>query len=184
MVTADEGPSAELIDMTRRFWIGLVLSLPLIALATGSRYYLARDPESTPGHESRQCVICENHFEPADVTHCPAYVGTICSLCCSLDARCGDLCKPQASLASQWRAALHWLLPRAVWPYLETGVGHFLLLALVIAPVLAAVFVTAALAVVAGAYVATNSGAATASLASQRSCINAARRAESKSAIV
>ena len=34
---------------------------------------------------------------------------------------------------------------------------------------------TAALAVVAGAYAATNSGAATASLASQRSCINAAR---------
>src|SRR5215213_4486661 len=34
---------------------------------------------------------------------------------------------------------------------------------------------TAALAVVAGAYAATNSGAATASLASQRSCISAAR---------
>ncbi len=30
-----EGPSAELVDMTRRFWIGLVLSLPVLALEMG-----------------------------------------------------------------------------------------------------------------------------------------------------
>ena len=29
---ADEGPNAELADMTRRFWIGLALSIPLLAL--------------------------------------------------------------------------------------------------------------------------------------------------------
>jgi Cu+-exporting ATPase len=34
-VTGDEGPSAELIDMTRRFWIGLVLAVPVIALEMG-----------------------------------------------------------------------------------------------------------------------------------------------------
>jgi len=34
-VTGDEGPSAELIDMTRRFWIGLVLTVPVIALEMG-----------------------------------------------------------------------------------------------------------------------------------------------------
>jgi Cu+-exporting ATPase len=33
-VTA-EGPNVELIDMTRRFWIGLVLSLPVVALEMG-----------------------------------------------------------------------------------------------------------------------------------------------------
>ena len=32
-VTADEGPNPELIDMTRRFWAALALSLPLLALA-------------------------------------------------------------------------------------------------------------------------------------------------------
>jgi len=32
-VTADEGPNAELIDMTRRFWVNVVLTLPLLALA-------------------------------------------------------------------------------------------------------------------------------------------------------
>jgi Cu+-exporting ATPase len=35
VVTADEGPNPELIDMSRRFWVGLVLSLPLFALAMG-----------------------------------------------------------------------------------------------------------------------------------------------------
>ncbi len=36
MVTADPGSNDELIDMTRRFWIGLVLSLPVFALEMGS----------------------------------------------------------------------------------------------------------------------------------------------------
>ncbi|RJF87487.1 copper-translocating P-type ATPase [Oleomonas cavernae] len=35
VVTADTGPSAELVDMTRRFWIGLVLALPVLALEMG-----------------------------------------------------------------------------------------------------------------------------------------------------
>jgi Cu+-exporting ATPase len=34
-VTADTGPSPELIDMTRRFWIGLALAVPVVALAMG-----------------------------------------------------------------------------------------------------------------------------------------------------
>ena len=34
-VTADEGPSPELKDMTRRFWIGLALSVPVLALEMG-----------------------------------------------------------------------------------------------------------------------------------------------------
>ena len=47
------------------------------------------------------------------MAHCPAYRGPICSLCCTLDARCDDLCKPEARLAAQWSATLRWLLPRA-----------------------------------------------------------------------
>jgi Cu+-exporting ATPase len=34
-VTADEGPSHELVDMTRRFWGSLVLTVPVLALAMG-----------------------------------------------------------------------------------------------------------------------------------------------------
>ena len=32
---------------------------------------------------------------------CPAYAGPICSLCCSLDARCHDICKPHARIQAQ-----------------------------------------------------------------------------------
>ncbi|MDP9630355.1 UNVERIFIED_ORG: Cu+-exporting ATPase [Ensifer adhaerens] len=35
VVTAETGPSAELIDMKRRFWIGLVLTMPVLALEMG-----------------------------------------------------------------------------------------------------------------------------------------------------
>ena len=41
MVTADEGPSAELIDMARRFWIGLALSLPVLVLEMGGHLFPA-----------------------------------------------------------------------------------------------------------------------------------------------
>ncbi len=34
-VTADEGPSHELVDMTRRFWVSLALTVPVLALAMG-----------------------------------------------------------------------------------------------------------------------------------------------------
>jgi Cu+-exporting ATPase len=34
-VVADEGPDPELADMTRRFWISLVLAIPLLAIAMG-----------------------------------------------------------------------------------------------------------------------------------------------------
>ena len=35
LATADTGPNPELIDMTRRFWIGLVIALPVLALEMG-----------------------------------------------------------------------------------------------------------------------------------------------------
>jgi P-type Cu+ transporter len=35
-VTAEAGPNAELIDMTRRFWIGLVLTVPVVGLEMGA----------------------------------------------------------------------------------------------------------------------------------------------------
>ncbi|MEO5661060.1 MAG: ATP-binding protein, partial [Polaromonas sp.] len=111
---------------------------PVIAWATKGRYYIAR--RSGPGAATQCCVICERRYEGPDMAHCPAYQGPICSLCCTLDARCGDLCKPHASLSAQWSAALRWLLPRRAWPYLDTGLGHFLLLMGVIVPLLAALF--------------------------------------------
>lgn len=122
------------------------VTAPLIAWATRGRYYIARSSgvseadASYQRYATQQCVICERAYEGPDMAHCPAYQGPICSLCCTLDARCGDLCKPQASLSAQWSAALRWLLPHRIWPYLDTGLGHFLLLMLIIVPLLASVF--------------------------------------------
>lgn len=36
VMTAEDGPNYELIDMTRRFWIGVVLTLPVFALEMGA----------------------------------------------------------------------------------------------------------------------------------------------------
>jgi len=126
------------------------VTAPLIAWATQGRYYMARQSAAPAGgavgegackrYQVQRCVICERQYEGPDMAHCPAYQGAICSLCCTLDARCGDLCKPHASLSSQWSATLRWLLPRRSWSYLDNGLGYFLLLMLVTAPLLASVF--------------------------------------------
>ena len=39
IATADSGPNHELIDMTRRFWIGLILALPVFVLEMGSHVF-------------------------------------------------------------------------------------------------------------------------------------------------
>ncbi|MFZ2121804.1 MAG: ATP-binding protein [Rhodoferax sp.] len=125
-----------------------LISSPLMAMATRGKYYLARQTDTVPAADAgtcprlrlQRCVICERDYEAPDMAHCPAYQGPICSLCCTLDARCGDLCKPHASLATQWSAMLRWLLPRRTWALLDKGLAYFLLLMLVIAPLLGGVF--------------------------------------------
>ena len=67
---------------------------PLIAYLTRGRYYIAREATLPTGPTLRhECCICANAFEHEDMSHCPAYQGAICSLCCSLDGRCMDSCK-------------------------------------------------------------------------------------------
>jgi signal transduction histidine kinase/DNA-binding NarL/FixJ family response regulator/purine-cytosine permease-like protein len=65
---------------------------PLIAWLTDGKYYLAR-PCDAPEVAAKPCVICGKAFEAEDMAQCPAYAGAICSLCCTLDARCHDMCK-------------------------------------------------------------------------------------------
>ncbi|MQA17982.1 hybrid sensor histidine kinase/response regulator [Rugamonas rivuli] len=101
---------------------------PLIAIATKGKYYIARKPAHV---HSKTCVICEKEYESEDMAHCPAYQGSICSLCCCLDARCNDVCKPHAKVSSQWQAAMQALLPKSLWRYLSSGLGHYLLLMIV-----------------------------------------------------
>lgn len=107
---------------------------PLIAWLTQGRYYLAR-PVSIIAADSDQdieCCICENHFEHEDMTSCPAYGGAICSLCCSLDARCGDYCKPGGGYAEQIRNTLSAIIPARWMPPSGSRIGHFFALLLLI----------------------------------------------------
>ena len=113
---------------------------PLIAWATKGRYYIARSEQHLPKQATHVCVICERDYEGPDMAHCPAYQGPICSLCCTLDARCGDLCKPHAKLSTQWAAVLRRVLPKRVWPYIHSGLGHYLMLMALVAPFLAGFF--------------------------------------------
>lgn len=108
--------------------LSALVAAPLIALATGSRFYIARTPATPPHAASSRCVVCDNAFEPADTAQCPAYGGTICSLCCSLDVRCEDRCKTGAGLREQFHGMLEALLPSRVAVRLKTDVGRYLLM--------------------------------------------------------
>lgn len=106
-----------------------LITSPIIAWLTKGRYYIARKPYSFPvGRRIQKCVVCEREYETDDMAHCPAYQGAICSLCCCLDARCNDICKPQASLPQQWIALNKLFLPKVLWPHIKGGVAHYLLL--------------------------------------------------------
>jgi signal transduction histidine kinase/CheY-like chemotaxis protein len=86
-------------------FVGLLTAFaaaPILAFATRGRHYLAREPDRGPAAVGRRtCCICEHTFDSEDMASCPAYDGPICSLCCTLDARCGDRCKPGHSLTEQ-----------------------------------------------------------------------------------
>lgn len=94
------------------------VAVPALAVLTKSKYYLARQshqlipivkekislqPKDTGNYRrlTLKCVICENEFEREDMAFCTAYENPICSLCCSLDSRCLDSCKPKARLRDQ-----------------------------------------------------------------------------------
>ena len=121
-------------------FIALITALtasPLIAWYTKGKYYIAR-PAVMP--ISSRCCICEREYEHEDMAHCSAYQGPICSLCCTLDARCNDRCKPDdAKVSVQATQLMRRLLPRFMWRPLESGLAHYLLLMLAIAGLLAAV---------------------------------------------
>ncbi|TPQ27193.1 response regulator [Methylomonas koyamae] len=74
--------------------LGLAFALaPALAWFSQGKHYLARDRDERNRYARNTCSICENEFEHDDVAYCPAYGGSICSLCCTLDARCLDSCK-------------------------------------------------------------------------------------------
>jgi signal transduction histidine kinase/CheY-like chemotaxis protein/purine-cytosine permease-like protein len=122
-------------------FIALALSMalaPMLAWATGGRYYLARTPDSQwlPG-EIVRCAVCENQFESEDMAQCPAYSAPICSLCCSLESRCHDRCKNEAGAGDQLRAVAAWLLPKQWLLKVNFRFGQYLFVMLSLCAVMA-----------------------------------------------
>ncbi|SFD74567.1 ATP-binding protein [Methylobacterium sp. 13MFTsu3.1M2] len=109
---------------------------PAIAWATAGRWYLARVPKRDWGAAEVVCRVCELPFEGEDMAHCPAYDAPICSLCCSLDARCGDLCKPHGRLEVQAQAAVARILPGRTAAWIGAPLGRYLAVMLTLCAVI------------------------------------------------
>ena len=110
--------------------------VPLIAFLTGGKFYLARqshelkvftdaEPPHPAGRVDIQCGICENSFEHEDMSFCPAYQQPICSLCCSLDVRCLDSCKPKMGLSHRLLRWLYGVLPARAVRTIYSRLGRF-----------------------------------------------------------
>jgi signal transduction histidine kinase len=142
--SGDFGTTAQAFSPFAAFFVAFV-SAPTIAYATQGKYYLARKSRRHwAAKASIQCSICELNFEPEDMAFCPAYSGPICSLCCSLDARCNDSCKTSGRLRDQALIFLNAILPKLVMARLNSRVIHYLgvllLLGSVIGTVLAVIY--------------------------------------------
>ena len=102
------GPSA--VPFSSFLALGTAMATaPLIAWGTQGRYYLARRPEGPASGTA--CSQCGHVFDAEDMIGCPFHRGPICSLCCTLDARCNDRCKPEAPRLSSFLPGLARLLP-------------------------------------------------------------------------
>ncbi len=124
------GPAAAALAPLVGFLVAF-LTAPLIAWATDGRYYLARPADRFPPGKPVACSICENLFEPSDMSLCPAYGGAICSLCCSLEMRCHDRCKENSRIGDQLRAMAALLSPTLARE-LNTRIGRFFLIVLLL----------------------------------------------------
>ena len=118
---------------------------PVIAFATRGAYYIARSPLifSDKGQQ-HACCVCQNHYEPDDIAHCPAYENAICSLCCSLDARCQDMCKKDQEVSHRILEFIQRTFPSLAVEYFNVRlirfIGVFFLITLITGLVLALVY--------------------------------------------
>ena len=109
-------------------FIGLSVAFvcaPLIAWMTGGKYYIARTPHDFGPSAEIRCGVCQNMFERQDMAMCSAYSMPICSLCCTLEARCRDRCKTDSRIDEQIARLTERLLPGRLAAYFSTRLGQF-----------------------------------------------------------
>src|SRR3984893_6715523 len=137
------GPLAEAYSAGMSLSTAFVVAI-LLGIITKGRYYIARQDtlaDKTGGSDRLQCVICNYGYERRDMALCPFYEGAICSLCCSLEAHCHDICKrpEQVRIARETRlGAAHF--QRKIAPDLIRRLMKFVGIAAALAAITAAVF--------------------------------------------
>ena len=102
---------------------------PLIAFATGGKYYIARTAAPLPPGEPVACGVCLQVYDHKDSTQCPFHEVAICSLCCTLESNCKDCCKPRVkSWFEQYRDAVVWALRGRLSERIGLRIANFTLL--------------------------------------------------------
>ncbi|WP_300015599.1 ATP-binding protein [uncultured Roseobacter sp.] len=104
---------------------------PILAWATRGKYYIARPSEDLIP-ELHSCTVCEFRFDAEDMANCPFHAGPICSLCCTLETACHDVCKPHARFDYVLKNWLFSYLPTQVARALMTRHAHFAIATIVI----------------------------------------------------
>lgn len=97
------GPAAQAYSAFIALGVAFVLS-PVVAIVTRGKYYIARTSEAKLAHlhegSAIPCTSCGYEYEKKDIAHCPFHgAGSICSLCCSLESGCSDICKKSTAAA-------------------------------------------------------------------------------------
>ncbi len=101
------------------------ITVPLIGVLSKGKFY--KVPGSRVDIRAvTHCHICENSFDCEDMTFCPAYGKAICSLCCSLDVRCADKCRPDATLSKQANDFFKRFLPTALLKSMTSPLMQFM----------------------------------------------------------
>jgi purine-cytosine permease-like protein len=76
--------------------IGMAFVLsPIMAIITKGKYYMARPVlvAENGNLPILNCTVCAQDYEAPDMSDCPYHGGSICSLCCTLEKSCHDMCK-------------------------------------------------------------------------------------------
>ena len=131
------GDTAEALYAYIALVVPFILS-PSIAYYTKGKYYLARQPDDFSQDKSHlnkptnhthkpecDCSICQFNFEIDDMVHCPHYGAQICSLCCSLDVKCGDSCKTNARFHEQAASFIQQTFPKQIAARLMSRTGRY-----------------------------------------------------------
>ena len=118
------GDKAEAFSTLIALVTALVMA-PILAILTKGRFYLARQPEAIPAKQETACTICGHRFDAEDLIQCPFHAGIICSLCCSLESRCGDVCKPEGRFDQQVDRVASRFLPPSANAFLTSRYGTF-----------------------------------------------------------